>query len=356
MSNPTPRLVRVAGKASWHIAADGRRFSTGHTEREPAQKALDAWVFQTRRNAALAAGQTVATLLNAYLQTRRREATAGGVERLAYARKALTAFLGDWTIDRINRSTCLDYRDHRMTSVVLRTIRTELEALRAALHWGMTEEAGRIVSAMPDLVLPPKGNPRPRFLTETEADRLREACAAKHLKLFVEIGLHTGARSGAILSLTWDRVVLDERWLDFRIPEEIETNKRKVAQPITADLLAVLTTAKAAATSEFVIERAGGKVDAIKHGFHSACVRARLTDVTPHTMRHTVITWMLQRGVPIWEVATFAGMTVKLIEDTYGHATVNSKRRAARVLERRERPETVIRVPEPRARNDTSAQ
>ncbi len=51
-------------------------------------------------------------------------------------------------------------------------------------------------------------------------------------------------------------------------------------------------------------------------------------------MRHTVITWMLQAEVPIWEVAVFAGMTVELIEDTYGHATVTSKRRAAKVLER----------------------
>jgi hypothetical protein len=38
--------------------------------------------------------------------------------------------------------------------------------------------------------------------------------------------------------------------------------------------------------------------------------------------------------IPISEVATFAGMTVELIEDTYGHATVASKCWAARVLER----------------------
>jgi integrase len=57
-------------------------------------------------------------------------------------------------------------------------------------------------------------------------------------------------------------------------------------------------------------------------------------DVTPHTLRHTAITWMLQAGVPIWEVSAFAGMTVKMIEDTYGHATVANKRRAAKALER----------------------
>ena len=95
-------------------------------------------------------------------------------------------------IDRINKAACLDYRDHRLGSVASRTIRTELDSLRAALDWGMTEEGERVVERMPDLVLPPKGNNRPRFLTRLEADRLLPACNASHLRLLVEIGLHTG--------------------------------------------------------------------------------------------------------------------------------------------------------------------
>jgi integrase len=54
------------------------------------------------------------------------------------------------------------------------------------------------------------------FLTRAEADHLLAAHKARHLRLFVEIGLHTGARHGAILALTWDRVDLIERVIDFR--------------------------------------------------------------------------------------------------------------------------------------------
>jgi integrase len=102
---------------------------------------------------------------------------------------------------------------------------------------------------------------------------------------------------------------LKDHWLDFKIPDEIETNKRKVAQPINDELHSILVAAKATATSAYVIERAGRQVDSIKHGCASACERAGLTEVTPHTMGHTVITWMLQARVPIREVADFAGMT-----------------------------------------------
>jgi hypothetical protein len=191
------RLVRVSGKPNWHILdVDGRRFSTGHQDREPAKAALEAWIAQTKRNATMAAGHSVSTLLAAYLKAREREITEGSADRLEYAHRALNRFFGDWTFDRINGAACLDYRDARLETVVARTIRTELEALRAALHWGMTEEGGRVVTVMPDLKLPAKGNPRPRFMTRQEADRLLAACKASHLKLFVQIGLGTGARSG----------------------------------------------------------------------------------------------------------------------------------------------------------------
>jgi integrase len=336
MSDATPRLARIAGKPNWFIIIDGKRISTGTASRPEADYALREFLTERTRSLTQAAGQSVGTLLAAYLTARRREITADGADRLAYAHKALNGFFGAWPIDRINKAACLDYRDLRLETVASRTIRTELEALRAALHWGQTGEGGRVVVQIPDLKLPAKGEGRIRWLTRSEADRLLAGCKATHLRLFVEIGLHTGARSGAILSLTWDRVDLDERVIDFRPPGERVTKKRKVAQPIENELYAILAAAKANAGSPFVIERAGGEVGSIKHGFASACERAGLDDaVTPHTLRHTAITWALQAGVPIWEVSVWAGMTVKLIEDTYGHATVNSKRGVAKALERR---------------------
>jgi integrase len=242
---------------------------------------------------------------------------------------------GCWAIGRLNGPACLDYRDLRLGTVAPRTIRTELEALRAALHWGQTEAGGRVITVMPDLKLPPKGNPRPRWLTRVEADRLLLCCRDQHLRLFIEIGLHTGARSGAILALTWDRVDLDNLCLDFGVPGQVETNKRNVAQPINSDLHVILVAARASATGTHVITYTGDHVGSIKHGFATAAEQAGLTDVTPHTLRHTVITWMLQARVPIWEVAEFAGMTVKLIQETYGRATVEFRRPAAKALERR---------------------
>jgi hypothetical protein len=41
--------------------------------------------------------------------------------------------------------------------------------------------------------------------------------------------------------------------------------------------------------------------------------------VTPHILRHTCATWLMQGGVNLWDAAGFLGMTVQQLEATYGH-------------------------------------
>jgi integrase len=36
-------------------------------------------------------------------------------------------------------------------------------------------------------------------------------------------------------------------------------------------------------------------------------------------LRHTCATWLMQRGVPLWECAGFLGMTLETLEAVYGH-------------------------------------
>jgi integrase len=70
-----------------------------------------------------------------------------------------------------------------------------------------------------------------RWLTEdAEAKALYRAVLPKrwrYLNLFVRIGLGTGARHEAILSLTWDRVDLETGYLDFRLPDREETKEKR---------------------------------------------------------------------------------------------------------------------------------
>jgi integrase len=107
-------------------------------------------------------------------------------------------------VDDISGGWCLEYREAREgAGVCAWTVRTELEALRAALHWAMEKDQGPLIAIMPTLELPAKGHGRDRWLTRAEAEALLAGCDRPHVRLFVLIALYTASRKTAILKLRW---------------------------------------------------------------------------------------------------------------------------------------------------------
>jgi integrase len=63
-----------------------------------------------------------------------------------------------------------------------------------------------------------------------------------------------------------------------------------------------------------------GPTDAIKVGFKRAVVLSGVAGQgTPHTLRHTAATWLMQSGISVWEAAGFLGMSPAMVEQIYGH-------------------------------------
>src|SRR4030088_1542536 len=88
-----------------------------------------------------------------------------------------------------------------------------------------------------------------------------------------------------------------DRGLLFRGAEgRIETNKRQPTCPLPAKLVAHLRRARSR-TMRFVIEYDGTRVQKLRRSWRTACRAAGLgADVTPHTLRHTAVTWRLLKG------------------------------------------------------------
>ena len=74
-----------------------------------------------------------------------------------------------------------------------------------------------------------------------------------------------------------------------------------------------------------------------KKGFAAACKRAGLDGVTPHTLRHTAATWIMQRGVPAWQAAAFLSMSEATLTRVYGHHHPDYMREAAEAIGNRRR-------------------
>jgi integrase len=188
------------------------------------------------------------------------------------------------------------------------TIKTELEALRACLRWHYGKDA-------PVITAPAPSKPRERYLTKEEADRLLASIETPHVRLFVTLALATGARMGAILDLTWDRVDFTHGTIDFRPAGRDVTNKRRVIVPMNRRAREAMEAAYEARLTDHVIEYGGKPVASVKRAIAAAARRSGVP-CSPHVFRHTAGVWMAQADVPMQKIAQFLGHTSTRITET----------------------------------------
>ncbi|MCP4387376.1 MAG: hypothetical protein GY802_03710 [Gammaproteobacteria bacterium] len=180
-------------------------------------------------------------VLNMYLQEKGPNVAAP--ERIAFAVEVLIDFFEGNTLADVTPQTCGRYGKKRGRSAG--TVRRELGVLRAAINYA--HKSGKITRPV-TVELPERPEPQDRWLTRTEAARLiRAACtpqARLYMPLFILIGLYTGRRKEAILSLRWPQVDLERGVINFEIAGRRRTNKRRGFIPIPPRLLPHLRRAR----------------------------------------------------------------------------------------------------------------
>lgn len=302
---PEWRLVKHRGQFSLAYGHPRRRIATGTDDRGRAEAIAGAiW-----KRLAQPKSERVADLWPIYAADR---ITAGVAKsRFQSLWKALEPHFGYKLGRAVTKADCRDYAAARKRAGKSpSTIRTELEALRACLRWHYGKDA-------PQITAPAPSKPREHYLTKAEADALLRAIQAPHVRLFVEIALGTGARMGAILDLTWDRVDLGVGTIDFRPAGRDPTNKRRTVVGITPRVRTALEEAQAAALTDHVIEYGGKPVASVKKAIRSASRRAGVP-CSPHVFRHTAAVWMAMEDVPMDRIAQQLGHTsTRITYSTY---------------------------------------
>jgi integrase len=268
---------------------------------------------------------TIGAILDGYEKAKAAKVHSSAI---TYARKSLERHLMDVPASSLTAQRVAGYAAARRkegaqgASVAHRkkvrplsdgTIRRELGVLRAALNWA--RDANWIADA-PAVDLPPAQPARDRWLTKREASALLAAADTLHIRTFIALALFTAGRAGAILDLTWNRVDEDAELITLA-DGKVRGKKRRQTVPIADDLKPYLTEARKGATSPYVVEWRSGRVASVKKGFGAAVAAAKLQGVTPHVLRHTAATWMVQAGVPIKMVADYLGDSVQMIERHY---------------------------------------
>ena len=226
-------------------------------------------------------------------------------ERLKYAAQPILKFFGDIPVDQITEQECRNYTEWREKAPG--TVRRELGLLASVLRMGgYTNRLWR----------PDRPAPKQEFLSKEDAKRLLSKMSF-HVGLFTRIALSTGQRKSAVLGLTWDRVDLERKILDFNEPGRRITKKRRAVTPIGNQLRAALANQKEVAFTDHVIEWDGKPVANIKKGFNRAAKDAGVPWCTPHTLKHTAISWLAEADYSIDQISDMTATDQETVKRIY---------------------------------------
>lgn len=342
-ARPKPRMRRYVWYITWHEGRRRRERSTGYEfgRRADAERQMGVFLVSRRKPAVGPRNPSeirIADVLALYLEEHAR--SVADPARIAYAVKALLGYWGDRFADAITGQTCRAYYKYR-PDMGPGTVRRQLGTLRAALRH--CEREGHIVG-VPGIALPPRPGPRERWFTRCEIAALIRAArrlpkARNYLPLFILLGVYTGARSSAILNLQWQPNITGG-WIDMdkgviRWKQSGTKKRQPRVTPISHKLMRLLISSSRSAT-RYVLEcRPGKSVGSLKKSWNTMVKATGISDATPHTLRHTCGTWLAQRGVPMWEIAGYLGMTVGTASRVYLHHSPEHLRGAAEAVGRK---------------------
>jgi integrase len=326
----------------WTAGGRSRERSTGTADREQAQVQLAEFLQRRNRQAGPRdPSQVLVTdVINEYQQHRSPKVAAPA--RIAYAVLALTDFWEGNSVADVTPQTCARYAETRARSAG--TVRRELGVLRAAVNHA--HRNGRITRLIA-VELPERPESRDRWLTRKEAAALIRASRTPQARLylphFILMGLYTGRRKEAILSLRWPQVSLEARTINFDIAGRKRTNKKRGIIPIPPRLLPHLRRLRRRGSDlGYVLHINSERIKDIKKGFAAACNRAEIVGVSPHTLKHTAATWLMQAGTDPWQASGFLSTSVETLLRVYGHHHPDYHREAAANIGKRPQNVRVI--------------
>jgi len=327
---PDFRVVNYRGYfyVAWREEGQTRRQALRTKCRTQADERLKCFIDEYEK-ASRPARITVEFIWNGYRESlgAKRAAVTMGFEA-----KSVLPHFGNISAETINEKDCLAYWGVRRSAGRKDgTIWTELGRLRTALSWAFKKG---LINKAPYIPRPAPAPPKDLRLTREQATNFLAACPTPHVRLFVILAMTTGARMGALLELSWDRVDFASRTINLHDPERSRTNKGRATVPMNKTAEKALREAQEAALTKFVIEWNGEPIKSIKKGLRIAGQRSGMPWVTAHVFRHSVASWLAQDGVDLRKISELLGHTdSRTTEKIYSRFTPNFLRDAADALE-----------------------
>lgn len=326
---------------NWHVEYIDKM--TGRAKRISTQCKLkqDAIQFVSRFEEELAERQTVkltpiplSKFRDEFLEHSRIIHSIKTTSDYGYLFTGLLRIFGDVQLKSFTRSTIENYVESRLRDASAYAARKELAYLSSMFNYAIPKNY-LLANPCKGIKKPKLPEKLPVFFSREEFQMLLTNIHDEAMKAIVLFAVNTGLRRMEILTLEWGQVNLKDGILILHNQNHLTKSRKVRSVPLNKAALEILNKQRDKIGSELVFTRKGKPLtqDFVSHEFKRCVRRAQLNPKLHfHSLRHTFGSWLVQRGVSIYQVSKLLGHSSVNVTAIYAHLQTDNLRESVQKL------------------------
>jgi len=269
-----------------------------------------------------------------YLQYSKTHHSPSNTIRIQYVINNFIKYRAFILLNEISQMNIEEYIRIRCQDVKPTTVNIELRVLKSmfntAVNWNLisTNPLKKVKQLRINQNIP-------KMFTHNEIELIMNTISPVWLKNIVTLALNTGMRRNELINLHWADVNMINKYLIVRNTESFTTkSKSERVIPLNQNSLDVLRNIHS--RSDYVFLNCNSQK--IYPNYLSQCFRDLLVklnirnDRSFHSLRHTFASWLVQKGVSIYEVSKLLGHSDIKVTEIYAQLTPDNLRSAIELL------------------------
>jgi len=244
--------------------------------------------------------------------------------------------IGNPSTRELNKSIMQNYFQQRLKFVSAYTVRRDVANFSSAFNWAISKNylnenpcKGIRKPKLPEVL--------PLFFTEQQFEILINAVEDPDLKDLFNFAVLTGLRQGDLITLRWSQINFKDNTVILDNRNSLTKSRKVHSIPLNITALQILTERELRVKeSDFVFTYKNKiiKQDFISKKFKKYVKKAKLNPrLSFHSLRHTFGSWLIQRGVSLYQVSKLMTHADLRVTQIYSHLRNEDLRKAVELLE-----------------------
>lgn len=250
--------------------------------------------------------------------------------------KYMLEFFGDPIISELTERDIRRFIDYRIKNPSIYQARKDLINISSSFTWAINEEylVQNPCANIKRLKTPQK---LPLFFSYAEFEQLLKVIDNEEFKALVIIAVNTGLREMELLSLQWNQIFIEKGILILDNQNHITKSKKIRTLPLNTSVIKALLQLKTFPDSDnlvFPFKKITNRPKFVQNNFRAYIKLAKLNSkLNFHSLRHTFASWLVQKGVSIYEVSKLLGHADIKTTQIYAHLRSDDLRNAVERLD-----------------------